>query len=365
MDTRNGAKTVDKWKVREKEYVLGEVNKIKKRQKILMKTGNKMFCQDCQELVLVDKVSKFHEGHKVKNVDENDIKRSTKLLLRQLGENKKEAQYHFTDLTLNTLTKILESNKLNKVLCLGAPTVMEHLNKTKNRTLLMDIDLRFSSFFREGREWIWYNMFNHHMFVSEHKNYYEDFLEGSTDGMAVVLDPPFGGKVELIATSLNRIMSDWNKLNKSDDAKTKVKIFWIFPYFMESKIVEAIPELKMSDYQVNYDNHKAFQDANKSGARKQGSPVRIFTNLDLAKLELSSEKSSYKFCQDCDFWTHKNNSHCFDCGACTSKSGAPYRHCAKCRRCVKQTWRHCDNCGRCALPDHPCQLFKSKNRFKK
>jgi hypothetical protein len=39
----------------------------------------------------------------------------------------------------------------------------------------------------------------------------------------------------------------------------------------------------MCDYQINYVNHGSFKSA---GGRKKGSPVRIFTNLPLEKVEL-------------------------------------------------------------------------------
>ncbi len=286
------------------------------------------------------------------------MKRPTKCLLQQRGANKKEAQYHFTQETLTTITDTLSRNNLTHVLCIGAPTVMEEMRlKPDCECLLMDIDVRFSSFFEEGKEWIWYNMFNHHMFIESHVEKYKDFLLKAGSNLAVILDPPFGGKCELIGKSLENVSSDWRKINSFAEEE-QPKMFWIFPYFMEKKITQALPCLKMSDYMVNYDNHSKF----KEGGRKQGSPVRIFTNLDLGLFDLSGESALYKYCKECKIWVHKNNRHCVECGACTAKSGASYRHCSECERCVKQTWRHCRKCNRCALPEHPCQRFKNSSK---
>lgn len=47
---------------------------------------------------------------------------------------------------------------------------------------------------------------------------------------------------------------------------------------MESQLHNYMPDLQMLDYKVEYDNHPLFQNGPKG--RKQGSPVRIFTNVN-------------------------------------------------------------------------------------
>ncbi len=356
-ETKNGMKTAQKWVQRAREHVQDEEAKIAKRQSALGAAVDKAkgrFCQDCQEVF----VNGGHGGHEVKKVR---LKEMTPRLLSQLSQDKKEAQYHFTGRTLETLAGVLEGNGLDKVLCVGAPRVAEHLRKNKKSFLLLDIDSRLSSFFKSGSEWIWYNMFNHHFFLGDGesgKESYEKFLKSSGNGLAVFLDPPFGGKCELISATLGKISRDWRVANGLENGDPK--FFWVFPYFMEGKITSQMPSLVMSDYQVNYENHKSFQD----GGRKQGSPVRVFTNLDLTLVDLSAEKDSYKYCDECLIWVHRTNSHCSECGRCTAKSGARYRHCAACARCVKETWRHCAKCGRCALPQHPCEKFRKSQKRK-
>ena len=109
---------------------------------------------------------------------------------------------------------------------------------------------------------------------------------------------------------------------------------------MEPQIISALPSFQMVDYKVDYTNHSQFQQGNLLylfkmpkktnlitftflGGRKQGSPVRIFTNVNLERLELPSNEG-YHFCFECRRWTSLENQHCADCGSCTSKVVANY-----------------------------------------
>lgn len=93
--------------------------------------------------------------------------------------------------------------------------------------------------------------------------------------IALVMDPPFGGRVEPLADTVNAIIQGYQKLNNVED---KMPIFWMFPYFMETHILNSLPDFVMLDYKVDYDNHPLFTKDEKG--RKYGSPVRIFTNVD-------------------------------------------------------------------------------------
>lgn len=105
--------------------------------------------------------------------------------------------------------------------------------------------------------------------------------------------------------------------------------------------------------QVTYENHSKFQNKTTKG-RKNGSPVRLFTNLPLASFDLSGDKS-YKFCDKCKFYVASSNNHCNKCNECTSKNGTTYKHCFVCKRCVKPTFFHCKSCERCCQQkDHVC-----------
>jgi hypothetical protein len=55
---------------------------------------------------------------------------------------------------------------------------------------------------------------------------------------------------------------------------------WIFPYFMEMYVTKFMPELQMIDYHIGYENHEVYNNDKGGKGRKQGSPVRIFTNIN-------------------------------------------------------------------------------------
>ncbi len=155
----------------------------------------------------------------------------------------------------------------------------------------MDLDARLLALLGP-LEFCWFNMMNFHFFHADSAaSVYKDFLselaanmpgddKDSAGGrLAVVLDPPFGARHEILAATLRRIQRDARRLS---GGRTSAKIFWIFPYFMERKIVqESSLDLVMSDYRVTYENHRDYSGAATKGGRKQGSPVRIFTNVPL------------------------------------------------------------------------------------
>lgn len=134
---------------------------------------------------------------------------------------------------------------------------------------------------------------------------------------------------------------------------------WIFPYFMEVYVRNEMPEMEMSDYKVNYTNHRLYHDG--EHGRKQGSPIRIFTNIPLNGIDLSGAtvNAAYRWCSDCRQWRDAQNRHCFKCKTCPSKNGATYVHCTQCEQCVKPNYRHCVKCNRCTQrTDHNCTEYQ-------
>ena len=206
--------------------------------------------------------------------------------MRPLSEDKKEAQYFFNNESVRLIVDTLQSLKFTHVICLGAPSIFEYLGDESRyapRRLLMDLDSRFAALLGP-LEFVWFNMMNFYFFHADSgKSVYKDFLSelGSKgSSLAIVLDPPFGARHEILSASLRRILRDAKRI--SDAAATK--IFWIFPYFMEKKLVhEADLGLRMCDYRVGYANHKDYSGT--VAGRKQGSPVRIFTNVPLRQVQ--------------------------------------------------------------------------------
>lgn len=63
-------------------------------------------------------------------------------------------------------------------------------------------------------------MFNNYFFDKDSKSYLEEFLK--SEMIAVLMDPPFGGRVEPLANTLESLNKDWIKMNNvKDDGKLK------------------------------------------------------------------------------------------------------------------------------------------------
>ncbi|XP_020848033.1 rRNA N(6)-adenosine-methyltransferase ZCCHC4 isoform X2 [Phascolarctos cinereus] len=210
---------------------------------------------------------------------------------------------------------------------------------------------RYSQFYTE-ESFCHYNMFNHYFFDGKAAlEICRKFLkEDKGVELILVTDPPFGGLVESLAVTFRKFMDMWKEEQSTDNNSKELPLFWIFPYFFESRILQFFPNFSMLDYQVDYDNHALYKHG-KTG-RKQ-SPVRIFTNIPPNKIILPAEEG-YRFCTVCQRYVSLENQHCEICNSCTSKDGRRWKHCLRCKKCVKPSWIHCSICNYCALPNHSC-----------
>ncbi|NP_001087167.1 rRNA N6-adenosine-methyltransferase ZCCHC4 [Xenopus laevis] len=317
--------------------------------------AKRKFCCDCQQLLLQTNWE-THSRHRVLgDISLSQLKRPSQLL-HPLENKKANAQYLFADRSCTFLLDTIIALGFRRVLCVGTPRLHEliKLRACKGTTppiksLLLDIDFRYSQFYSE-EEFSHYNMFNHHFFGGEAaKLVCQKFLqEEDGNGALLVTDPPFGGLVEPLAFSFKRLREMWKDSNPEN--ANNLPIFWMFPYFFESRILQCFPDFAMLDYQVDYDNHALYKHG-KTG-RKQ-SPVRIFTDLPLDKIVLPASEG-YRFCSVCERFVCSENKHCDICNRCTSKDGRSWKHCSQCKKCVKPSWSHCSACNHCALPGHPC-----------
>ncbi|XP_042326266.1 rRNA N6-adenosine-methyltransferase ZCCHC4 isoform X2 [Sceloporus undulatus] len=314
--------------------------------------SKRKFCRECQQLLLPLEWGR-HSSHQVlNNVSVAQLKRPSHLL-NPLENKKTNAQYLFADRSCQFLLDLIIAQGFKRVLCVGTPRLHELIKfqapcKQKIKSLLLDIDFRYTQFYTE-EEFCHYNMFNHYFFAGE--GAYEicqKFLQQDED-VVMVADPPFGGLVEALAFSFKKLIEMWRQTG--DTTSKELPILWIFPYFFESRILEFFPHFSMLDYQVDYDNHALYKHG-KTG-RKQ-SPVRIFTNLSPHLIALPAEEG-YRFCSVCQRYVSLDNQHCEICNSCTSKDGRRWTHCYLCKKCVKPTWVHCSTCDKCALPSHSCK----------
>ncbi|XP_046850764.1 rRNA N6-adenosine-methyltransferase ZCCHC4-like [Xenia sp. Carnegie-2017] len=83
---------------------------------------------------------------------------------------------------------------------------------------------------------------------------FKKFLYNSIpNSLMVILDPPFGGLVQVLPVSLKNFGSLFlNYVKEGDDYHLScLSTFWIFPYFMESHITKESPFFKMCDFKHN------------------------------------------------------------------------------------------------------------------
>lgn len=268
--------------------------------------------------------------------------------------SKLEAQYLFTSNSVDVIIGMLQNLQASRVLCIGAPRIHEAITDTPQLnmvSLMMDIDDRYCSFF-SPESCLRYNMFNHHFFDEEKaKNTYKQFIT-ENGNLVIVADPPFGGRMELLANDLNKIQNDW-RIARGLESETELPVLFIFPYFMEPQVIANLPSYTMLDYQVDYDNHPLYSSGPKS--MKNGSAVRVFVNQPRSLFPLP-ESEGYHFCKLCDRWVSISNKHCDKCNGCMSKDGRMYRHCDLCKKCNKPSWIHCSKCFRCQPQDHKCEV---------
>nr|XP_045017071.1 rRNA N6-adenosine-methyltransferase ZCCHC4 isoform X1 [Jaculus jaculus] len=325
------------------------------------------FCQSCQQLLLPDDWGEHREHIVLADVSIAQLRRPSRLLF-PLENKKTNAQYLFADRSCQFLVDLVSALGFRRVLCVGTPRLHELIRlaasgekKSNIKSLLLDIDFRYSQFYLED-SFCRYNMFNHHFFDGKDAlEVCRAFLqEEKGEGVIMVTDPPFGGLVEPLAITFRKLIAMWKEGQSQDDSHKELPIFWIFPYFFESRICQFFPSFCMLDYQVDYDNHALYKHG-KTG-RKQ-SPVRIFTNIPPSKIILPAEEG-YRFCPLCQRYVSLENQHCEHCNACTSKDGRKWKHCFLCKKCVKPlfyfaAWNHCSTCSQCAVPDHSCAHPKS------
>lgn len=326
------------------------VRKKSKYRPLRLINNPKAFCSTCQ--ILLDDRESHNNSHELTT---DSLKKPSKLLTA-LDNSKSQAQFHFSQESVEVITKNVKNLDPSLVICIGTPSIFEELNKDccdNFEVILLDIDHRLAMF---HNKFCHYNMFNHHFFDQEGLALYQQQL-GKHEKVVVITDPPFGGKPELIANTLRLIKNDFgikdNHCEKSQVTKyyPDLSVFWIFPYYMEPQITKF--GFQMSDYQVSYNEEGRYRQGHQNAnRRKLGSPVRIYTTVPLNRIDLSHLKDDYRLCQSCDKYVVLTNRHCHECGTCTGKNGGLYKHCYKCERCVKHSWRHCEICNRCTLPDH-------------
>lgn len=342
-------------------------------------------------LVLPEEAGQHVNHRLLKKITDRQLRRPTELLT-PLEDPKLNAQFLFDEKSAGVVGKILAELGLHRVICLGAPKIHETLKgKDAFKSYLLDIDDRFHRFC-SPQTFARFNMFNAHFFSPNGQKAFLEFLASCEAPPVIVVDPPFGGRVQPLFATLSRISALWLEARglKTDSLAAKspvisdevsdpisnyiLPVFWAFPYFLEGSVQKERPEFRMIDFKVQYRNHPMFQSAkggndgkkdgknnnnNNNATPKKGSPIRLFTNVKLASIRLPEPE--HRFCSSvkCQRWVARENRHCSKCGVCPSKDGSTYNHCDNCQKCVKPSRVHCQACGRCELPKHFCAAAKA------
>ncbi|XP_028391149.1 rRNA N6-adenosine-methyltransferase ZCCHC4-like isoform X2 [Dendronephthya gigantea] len=319
--------------------------------------AERTYCHTCEQLVLPKEINK-HKDHEMKNGMADRTLSNPSYLFKPLDKKKSFAQYLFSSSSVNFLLETFGKLGYTKILCVGTPRIHEAIQAQKDgkiNSLLMDLDHRYAQFNEKG-QFIHYNMFNHHFFEGDSgKSLLQNFFQNSEPkSTLIILDPPFGGLVEVLAASVKKLwkLAGHSKQDKGSVEPYKIPTIWIFPYFMEKHIIQELPSFKMCEFKVDYDNHPLYKKHH--GTSSKTSPVRIFTNVPLRNIVLPPEKG-YRYCEKCERYVDDNNVHCQLCNDCTSKDGRVWIHCSQCGKCVKKGRIHCQSCDRCELPEHVCQ----------
>lgn len=287
---------------------------------------NRLFCLSCFDFILPNEETKHKLHIKQGNITDDVLLYPSKLIAPS-ENNKKEAQYWFSDNSKQFILKNIFNLKPESVLCIGTPTI----------------------------EFCWFNMFNFYFFGNEELSKMLLLKSLQCSNIIAVIDPPFGARIEPLAKTIETFHSS---------TPCRIQIILILPYFMEPQVLSSFPDFKMLDYPIDYLNHNKFKNKQRNSSEKS-SPVRIFTNIPPKNFIFP--KNGYYFCDVCEAWRSEKNTHCSFCETCPSKNGDVYNHCFVCKKCFKQTWIHCNKCNRCCLSEHACvenerTSFKRKRR---
>ena len=288
-------------------------------------------------------------------------------LLTPKKSNRGQSQYFFADPVRKFIVDdIIVKQGFKHVLCIGCPTIFEMINNTKQGEVdafLLDIDYRFAQFIHP-QQFTRFNMFNYFFFDDQAgENSVREFLsKGTMEDTLILCDPPFGVRLVMLKKTIRRfqaMINGWSDISIDDDTSPYPAFCLCFPYFNEHWIKSVFGDhLKRTDFVMFYANHSKFKIKTGSPNGVQlSSPVRMFTNLDRSRIDLSSlnryinaDDPFYSYCNICKRSIFKSNKHCKKCNDCSAReSNKSYRHCNVCGTCYKSSWSHCDKCRRCHL----------------
>ncbi|TKR80655.1 hypothetical protein L596_014694 [Steinernema carpocapsae] len=284
-----------------------------------------VYCKTCESCVPVQKHAKDH----VVSGPLEDLKHPSRIL-DPMCANKGQAQYWFSEESISVILDALNKNSVDGVICIGAPSIFEAVEKTKLRRFMLDVDHRFARFYSKS-QFAHYSLLVNHFYEPDGATRMRDFLKG-VKRVAIICDPPFG-------VFMNAITRSFEQLKAQVCDSMEVKSIIAVPIFVGKHLERE--GFSMIEYKVTYTNHKQF-------STPERTVVRLFTNFPANSFVLPFNEG-YRFCKPCERYVCVGNKHCDSCGKCASKDGSTYAHCAQCGYCVKPTYEHCSKCRKCHL----------------
>ena len=323
----------------------------------------RMLCLTCATLLLTREIDK-HKSHLLQqSVTLQQLLHPSRLFL-PIRDRSSFAQEFFTASTLAVINTNISRLSIRRVICVGTPTLHESILSDPSSSVtsfLLDLDPKYSQFLNP-RLYQRFNLFNAHFFSPNGELQLQNFISSvQLTELLVILDIPFGAKVDVMRSSLQRL---WRVAGWDESVLPRgVPTFWIFPYFNGVEIARKTG-FSMLQYRVEYE----------AKYTHGKSPVRVFTNLPLQRFYLPTNSKEHKYCSQCGMFVFAKAIHCEECNSCESADGGKSHHCEICMKCVKESFKHCVSCNvchppmACLLPEttryrcHLCQELSHKRR---
>lgn len=264
---------------------------------LLLDESKRSFCKDCVVMLLPEEVPS-HKGHAIKTgIPITRIRKPSKLLISETS-SKYTAQFYFDKSSKEVIVKNLIENGLNRVICIGTTSIHEAIQLKSQSTgmdsILLDLDHRLGQFFPSSK-FAHYNMFNHHFLEGKkgEKKLISFIDKSEKSQLVMVIDPPFGGVIEALNESIQKI---------NEIAGIEVPIVLAFLDVNRRRIKNVMPQVRMTDYVLKY----------KGKSRTKFNRARIFTSLPLSSFKLPKE-DGYRFCPQCKMYVTSNEKVISEC----------------------------------------------------
>ncbi|KAK6009774.1 hypothetical protein OSTOST_25268, partial [Ostertagia ostertagi] len=179
------------------------------------KTSTLVFCHKCVDV--------FETKHKcpAEVVTRAQLRLPSRLLAAKESQSG-EAQFFFSDESIDILHGAVERSGVDGVLCLGVPRLFEALRKNKNETrhlFLLDYDERYGQFFSQQLKYAQYSMLVDHFYDGKASGKIRDFFRGKCSKILLICDPPFGVFLEPLMHTIESLQQRYKEARGEKSAE--------------------------------------------------------------------------------------------------------------------------------------------------